>query len=102
MLASLFSCGITRLQCWYSSDADAGAVHPIAPVDPGGRGGKSPGGAGMGGRPPAAPPRPRRIRQLDHDRARVFVVSEYEHVAIDVSTGFELGCADIVERGLHA
>src|SRR5437899_9468880 len=101
-IASLFSCGTTRLHCRYSSDANAGALHLKATIDPDEDRGQCLGGDGIGERSAVDTPRARRIRQVDHDRARVFVVSEHEHVAIDAFAGFELGCADIVERGLHA
>src|SRR4029077_17480753 len=91
MLAFPFSCGITRLHCWYSSDANAGALHLKATIDPDEDRGQCLGGDGIGERSAVDAPRARRIRQVDHDRARVFVVSEHEHVAIDAFAGFELG-----------
>src|SRR5438128_12194982 len=102
MLASLFSCGTTRLHCRYSSDANAGALHLKATIDPDEDRGQCFGGDGIGERSAVDTPRARRIRQVDHDRARVSVVIEHEHVATYAFAAFELGCWGSTILGLNA
>src|SRR5262249_60949706 len=91
-----------RLGAGKSSESMAGAVAFFPPIDTDEGGGQCRGGGGIGERSAVDATRSRRIRQFDHYLPRLSVVAEHEHVAIDRPAGFELGSADIVERGLGA